>query len=200
MGDHYQGGGRKQKLRRKWGQTPRGRWDRDSGQKLKPRPGKTYGTTDWGAGAPCHQESQNKGPRRPLPQFPTTPIRGGAGQRGNLPSSPRPHPLLSPPPVSWARIQLKFPVTFRRPETGENFFQYSQIPPPWQLHVFHSFPRTPESRLSSSSSSLGPWKPGQDRQRPQAEPSGAAAFRTPVGQNPSPAFPHVARQRDGGAG
>lgn len=112
------------------------------------------------------------------------------------PSAP---PLPSPPPVPWARIQLKFPVTFRRPGTGENFFQYSQIPPPRRLHVFHSFPRTPESRLPSPSS-LGPWSPGRDRQRPQAEPGGAEAFRTPVGQNPSPALPHVARQRDGGAG
>lgn len=50
-----------------------------------------------GSGAHCHQESQNKGPRHPLPQFPTTPIRRGAGQPGPLPSSPRPLPCAPQP-------------------------------------------------------------------------------------------------------
>lgn len=82
------------------GQRASERRDRDSGQKLKPRPGKTHRTTNWGARAPCHQESQNKGPRRPLPQFRTTPIWGGAGRQGRLPSGPRPRPF---PPLPLRR-------------------------------------------------------------------------------------------------
>lgn len=151
-----------------------------------------------GQGRPAIRRARTKGPGIPSPSFPQPPSGEGLASK-DLPLSPRPRPF--PPTLApWAPIQLQFPVTFRRPGTGEeNFFQYSQIPPPWRLHVFHSFPRTPESMLQSPSS-LGPWSPGRDRQRPQAEPNGAVAFRTPVGQNPSPALPHVARQRDGGAG
>lgn len=111
------------------GRDPEGRGTETQGRNSSQDQKKTHRTTDWGTGAPCHQESQNKGPRRPLPQFPTTPIRGGAGQRRNRPLAPPTPPPLTPPPGPWAGIQLKFPVTFRRPGTGENFFQYrSRLP------------------------------------------------------------------------
>jgi hypothetical protein len=52
---------------------------------------------------------QNKEPRHPLPQFPTTPAVGEASMRAAAPPLPR------------ARFQPKFPSTFRRPRTGKTF-------------------------------------------------------------------------------
>lgn len=134
------------------GQRPRERGT-DSGKKLQPRPGKTHSTTDWGAGALCHQERQNKGPRRPLPQFPTTPIRGGAGRRGHLPSGPSPSPSpRSPPPPS--------------PAPGTVGSDPTQVPSdfPEAGNGGKTFSNTVRSRLPGGSTSStafpGPQSPG----------------------------------------
>lgn len=205
-GDRDPEGGRRECLRGRRGQRPRGKGDRDSGQKLKPRPGKTHRTTDWGTGAPCHQESQNKGPRRPLPQFPTTPIRGGAGQRGNLPSSPRPTPS-HPSPCAVGSSPAQVPSDF--PEAGNRGKLFPiQIPPPWRLHVFHSFPRTLESGLPSPSS-FGPWNPGQDKdpgrtrwrcrvqdpRRPKSQPSSCPCGQTKGRRSRLSKVPLISRPR-----
>lgn len=148
-----------------------------------------------GQGRRAIRRARTKGPGVPSPSFPQPPSGEGLAREGTSPPAPAPPPP-TPPPVRWARIQLKFPVTFRRPGTGKTFSNTD----PASLAA----PRLPQ--LSQDLRVRAPiplflrtLEP-RARQRPQAEPAGAAAFRTPVGQNPSPALAHVARQRDGGAG
>lgn len=54
---------------------------------------------------------QNKEPWHPLPQLPATPAVGGACVQA----------ASTAPPPPRARLQPKFPSTFRRPETGKTF-------------------------------------------------------------------------------
>jgi hypothetical protein len=176
-----------------------------------PRPGKSHRTTGWRARTPTEPQAgghtrpaiwraRTKGPRVPSPSFPQPPSGEGLTGKGASPRALGPAP--SPPPARWAQIQPKFPVTFRRPGTGKTFSSTVRSRLPGGSRSFTVFPglQSPESHPPTHTS-LGTSTRGGGRQRPQAEPSGAAACRTRVGQNLNPALPpHVARQRDGGAG
>lgn len=94
---------------------PHSKWGHSQGpdQKVTTEPG------GGGAGRPSNfrpwdsvaqpSGGQNKEPRHPLPQFPTTPAVGGASMRAAVPPLPR------------ARFLPKFLSTFRRPRTGKTF-------------------------------------------------------------------------------
>lgn len=150
-----------------------------------------------GQGRPAIRRARTKGPGVPSPSFPQPPSGEGLDGEGASPLAPGPAPSL-PSPCALGLDPTQVPSDFPEAGNREKLFpiqldpasqaaprlpQFSQDP---RVQVpIPLLPRTPEPR---------------PRQRPQAEPSGAEAFRTPVGQNPSPALPHVARQRDGGAG
>lgn len=94
----------------------------------------------------------------------------GRGWPGTEPPPRAPGPALShPSPCAVGSDPAQVPSDF--PEAGNRGKLFPiQIPPPWRLHVFHSFPRTLESRLPSPSF-FGPWNHGQDkdpRPNPQA--------------------------------
>lgn len=163
-----------------------------------------------GTGAPCHQESQNKGPRHPLPPFPTTPIRGGAGRRGHLPSSPRPRPSPPSPCAVGSDPTLLVPSDFPEAENGGKLFPIQSDPAslaaprlpqlsqdPRVQAPIPLLPRTLESRpRQTKTPGRVQWRCGvQDPQRPKSQPSSPPCGQTKGRRSRLRKVPLISRPR-----
>lgn len=148
-------------------------------------------------GHPAVSRARTKGTGIPSPTFPQPPSGEGLAGQGASPPGPGPAPSF-PSPCTVGLDPTQVPSDF--PEAGNREKLFPIQSDPASLAV----PRPPQlsqdPRVQAPNSLLPRTLELRPRQRPQAEPGGAEAFRTPVGQNPNPALPHVVRQRHGGTG